>query len=122
MAILASVCQHGRVVAFARVDPTRRRSGFRNLPCCCKASNWATLTRARRDWQNSHERLAFASSGPRKCRSKRRLRKARRQAYESSSSNVTERARGEASKRSKADMLAGVRGIDCEIDERIWED
>jgi len=78
---------------------------FRELPYCCSASHWATLTRARRDCQNSHERLVLASSGPGNCRSERQLVRARREVYRMSSERASGSVQGEVSRPDKAAMM-----------------
>jgi len=77
------------------------------LPYCCSASHWATLTRARRDCQNSHERLDLASNGPGNWRSERQLMMARRQVYRKSSERAVGSANGDVSRADKAGMMDG---------------
>lgn len=80
------------------------------LPYCCSASNWAVLTRARRDCQNSHQRLVFAQNGPLNCRSERHLTIARRQSVKTSSESPNGTANGDESMPVSADMAGRVVG------------
>ena len=75
------------------------------IPYCCSASHWATLTRARRDCQNSHSRLDLASSGPGNWRSERQLMMVRRQMYRNSRERARGSANGEVSRADKAAMV-----------------
>ena len=80
------------------------------IPYCCSASHWATLTRARRDCQNSHSRLDLASSGPGNWRSERQLMMVRRQTCRKSRARASGSAHGEVSRADKAAMVEDYYG------------